>query len=167
MFMTNNTQIRKLCNTLSHSKDKQINTSLEQDKCPAYPEAVTIIRSPKPSRDNLSLCYFVRRFVSPNDSDGFPGHFTFLPELYDHHNHGLLETATLSVSQLAAYNQFGGEELQTQSLRNHVSVIRDLQKIFQHNDQLIAQNQQATDEHTESPYLIRPPCSLYASRPFF
>jgi hypothetical protein len=85
----------------------------------------------------VSLCYFVRRFVSPDEGDGFPGHFSFLPGLYDHYQHGLLETAVLSVSQLAAYNQFGKEELRTQSFKNYGSVIRSLQDIIQSGDQVI------------------------------
>jgi hypothetical protein len=54
------------------------------------------------SYDQVLLRYFIRRFVSPNGSDGFPGHLTFLPGLYDCHNQGILETATLSVASMAA-----------------------------------------------------------------
>ena len=75
--------------------------------------------------------------MSPDDGDGFPGHFSFLPGLYDHYHRGLLETATLSVSQLATYNQFGSEELRTLSLKNYVSVIRNLQNIIQSGEQVI------------------------------
>jgi hypothetical protein len=87
--------------------------------------------------NDLSLSYFVRRFVSPDKGDGFPGHFSFLPGLYDHYQCGLLETATLSVSQLAAYNQFGRDELRTQSLKNYGSVIRKLQEIIMAGDSVI------------------------------
>ncbi|KAH7129850.1 hypothetical protein B0J13DRAFT_509161 [Dactylonectria estremocensis] len=98
---------------------------------------VAIVRQPDQSYDTVSLFYFVRRFVSPDDGDGFPGHFSFLPDLYDHYKHGLLETATLSVSQMAAYNQLGGEELRTQSLRNYASAIRSLQECIRSDDQAI------------------------------
>lgn len=118
-------------------ENKQGNTSPKQDDQSAHPRAATIIRHPKLSYDNFSLYYFIRRFVSPKNGDGFPGHFSFLPDLYDHYQHGLLETATLGVSQLAAYTNFGGEELRTQSLRNYVSVIRNLQEILQLGDQVI------------------------------
>ncbi|KAH7230699.1 hypothetical protein B0J15DRAFT_506220 [Fusarium solani] len=96
-----------------------------------------IIRQPTQSHDNVSLSYFVRRFVSPDEGDGFPGHFTFLPDLYDHYKHGLLETATLSVAQMAAYNQFGGEELRTHSFRNYGRAIRSLQESIQTDSQAI------------------------------
>ncbi|VUC25657.1 unnamed protein product [Clonostachys rosea] len=99
--------------------------------------SVSIVRQPSESYDNVSLFYFIRRFVSPDDTDGFPGHFSFLPDLYDHYNHGMLETATLSVSQMAAYNHLGGEELRTQSLRNYVSAIRSLQQNITSDDQAI------------------------------
>uniref|UniRef100_A0A0D2YAT5 Uncharacterized protein n=1 Tax=Fusarium oxysporum (strain Fo5176) TaxID=660025 RepID=A0A0D2YAT5_FUSOF len=83
----------------------------------------------------MSLCYFVRRFVSPDDDDGFPGHFSFLPSLFDHYKDGLVETATLSVAQLAAYNHLGNEELRTRSLRNYGRVIKGLQQTIQSDDQ--------------------------------
>ncbi|KAH7161771.1 hypothetical protein EDB81DRAFT_715546 [Dactylonectria macrodidyma] len=98
---------------------------------------VSIVRQPSESYDNVSLFYFIRRFVSPDDTDGFPGHFSFLPDLYDHYKHGMLERATLSVSQMAAYNQLGGEELRTQSLRNYASAIRSLQQNIKSDDQAI------------------------------
>ncbi|CAH0052249.1 unnamed protein product [Clonostachys solani] len=98
---------------------------------------VSIVRQPSESYDNVSLFYFICRFVSPDDTDGFPGHFSFLPDLYDHHKHGMLETATLSVSQMAAYNHLGGEELRTQSLRNYISAIRSLQQNINSDDQAI------------------------------
>ncbi|RSL47091.1 hypothetical protein CEP54_013555 [Fusarium duplospermum] len=96
-----------------------------------------IIRQPTQSCDNVSLTYFVRRFVSPDEGDGFPGHFSFLPDLYDHYKHGLLETATLSVAQMAAYNQFGGEELRTHSFRNYGRAIRSLQESIQTDSQAV------------------------------
>lgn len=101
------------------------------------PDALALIRPPDPSHDDLSLCYFVRRFASPDRGDGFPGHFSFLPGLYDHYQSGLLETATLSVSQLAAYNQFGKEELLTHSLKNYGAVIRGLQEIINSGEQAV------------------------------
>ncbi|RSM05108.1 hypothetical protein CDV31_009742 [Fusarium ambrosium] len=96
-----------------------------------------IIRQPTQPYDNVSLTYFVRRFVSPDEGDGFPGHFSFLPDLYDHYKHGLLETATLSVAQMAAYNQFGGEELRTHSFRNYGRAIRSLQESIQTDSQAV------------------------------
>jgi hypothetical protein len=75
--------------------------------------------------------------VSPDEGDGLPGHFSFLPGIFDHYNKGLLETATLSVSQLAAYNQFGKEELRTQSLRNCGTVIRGLQEVINSGDHIV------------------------------
>ncbi|KAM0548807.1 hypothetical protein ACHAPJ_009663 [Fusarium lateritium] len=99
--------------------------------------SLAIVRHPTQSYDDVSLCYFVRRFVSPDDGDGFPGHFSFLPDLYNHHKSGLLETATLSVAQLAAYNHLGGEELRTQSLRNYGRVIKGLQESIRSDYQAI------------------------------
>lgn len=96
---------------------------------------MAMIRHPTESYENMSLCYFVRRFVSPDEDDGFPGHFTFLPGLYDHHKNGLIETATLSVAQLAAYNHLGKEELRTESLKNYGRVIRGLQQSIRSDDQ--------------------------------
>ncbi|KAH7129804.1 hypothetical protein B0J13DRAFT_482093 [Dactylonectria estremocensis] len=95
-----------------------------------------ILRHPEVSYDQVSLCYFVRRFVSPDEADGFPGHLSFLPDLFDHDKHGLLETATLSVAQMAAYNQFGGDKFRLQSYRNHGRSIRMLQDAIQREDQV-------------------------------
>lgn len=78
-----------------------------------------LFRPIQPSYDDVSLCYFVRRFVSPDGGDGFPGHLSFLPKIYDHDNPGVLEIATLSVAQMAAYNQFGGDKFRDQSYRNY------------------------------------------------
>ncbi len=75
--------------------------------------------------------------MSPDEGDEFPGHFSFLPGLYDHYNKGLLETATLSVSQMAAYNQFGKEEFRTESLKNCGTVIRGLQDIVNSGDHVV------------------------------
>ncbi|KAF4998638.1 hypothetical protein FGRMN_2964 [Fusarium graminum] len=97
--------------------------------------AMAMVRHPTESYENISLCYFIRRFVSPRDDDGLPGHFTFLPSLYDHHKTGLIETATLSVAQLAAYNHLGKEELRTESMKNYGRVIKGLQQSIQSDDQ--------------------------------
>ncbi|KAF5232326.1 hypothetical protein FAUST_8788 [Fusarium austroamericanum] len=100
--------------------------------------ALAIIRQPVQSYDDMSLCYFVRRFVSPDEGDGFPGHFSFLPSLFNHHKDGgLVETATLSVAQLAAFNHLGNEELRTRSLRNYGRVIKGLQQSIQSDDQAL------------------------------
>ncbi|KAF5690488.1 sterol uptake control 2 [Fusarium denticulatum] len=104
-------------------------------EAPVRRRSVAMVRHPTQSYDNMSLCYFVRRFVSPDDDDGFPGHFSFLPSLFDHYKGGLVETATLSVAQLAAYNHFGNEELRTRSLRNYGRVIKGLQQSIQSDDQ--------------------------------
>ncbi|KAI6765150.1 hypothetical protein HG531_012249 [Fusarium graminearum] len=100
--------------------------------------ALAIIRQPVQSYDDMSLCYFVRRFVSPDEGDGFPGHFSFLPSLFNHHKDGgLVETATLSVAQLAAFNHLGNEELRTRSLRNYGRVIKGLQQSIQSDAQAL------------------------------
>ncbi|KAF5549856.1 sterol uptake control 2 [Fusarium mexicanum] len=104
-------------------------------EAPVRRRSVAMVRHPTQSYDDMSLCYFVRRFVSPDDDDGFPGHFTFLPSLFDHYKDGLVETATLSVAQLAAYNHLGNEELRTRSLRNYGRVIKGLQQSIQSDDQ--------------------------------
>ncbi|KAL6915014.1 hypothetical protein FSHL1_012687 [Fusarium sambucinum] len=97
-----------------------------------------IIRQPVQSYDDMSLCYFVRRFVSPDEGDGFPGHFSFLPSFFNHHHDGgLVETATLSVAQLAAFNHLGNEELRTRSLRNYGRVIKGLQQTIQSDTQAL------------------------------
>lgn len=82
------------------------------------------------------MFYFIHRFVSPNPEDGFPGHLSSLPSLYDPHNLGLLETATLSVAQMAAYNKFGGDKFRVQSYKNHGRAIRMLQDIVSSEDQV-------------------------------
>ncbi|KAJ4303882.1 hypothetical protein N0V88_001480 [Collariella sp. IMI 366227] len=51
------------------------------------------------------------------------------------YNHGLLETATLSVAQMAAYNKFGGEKFRVQSYKNYGRAIRMLQTIIESEDQ--------------------------------
>ena len=92
-------------------------------------------RAPDPCYDHVSLFYFIHRFVSPNRDDGFPGHLSFLPSLYDSHSHGLLEAATLSVAQMAAYNKFGGEKFRVQSYENYSRAIRMLQNLIQSEEQ--------------------------------
>lgn len=74
--------------------------------------------------------------MSPNPADGFPGHLSFLPSLYDSYSHGLLETATLSVAQMAAYNKFGGDKFRVQSYKNYGKAIRMLQDLVQSEDQV-------------------------------
>ncbi|KAF3007242.1 hypothetical protein E8E14_009334 [Neopestalotiopsis sp. 37M] len=72
------------------------------------------------SYDEVSLCYFIRRFVTPGEAkDSFPGHLSFLPSLYSPHDHGILELATLAVAQMAAFNQFGGNTFRLQSYQNY------------------------------------------------
>jgi hypothetical protein len=98
--------------------------------------AVAVVRSPEVCYDEVSLFYFIRRFVSPNPADGFPGHLSFLPSLYDSCSNGLLETATLSVAQMAAYNRFGGDKFRVQSYKNYGRAIRMLQDIVQSVDKV-------------------------------
>ncbi|KAF4119940.1 hypothetical protein GMORB2_3628 [Geosmithia morbida] len=81
----------------------------------------------------MSLCYFVRRFVSPGCSDSYPGHLTFLPDILDTDNHGLLELATLSVAQIAAFNQYGGDQLLRNAHKNHGRAIRQLRDAINAN----------------------------------
>lgn len=83
------------------------------------------------SCDDISLCYFVSRFVTPDENDNLPGHLSFLPSLYKQYTHGVLELATLSVAQMAAYNQFGGDRLRLQSYQNYGHAIRALQETIQ------------------------------------
>lgn len=95
----------------------------------------SVARAPDPSYDDVSLFYFVRRFVSPNPEDGFPGHLSFLPSLYDQRSQGLLEMATLSVAQMAAYNKFGGEKFRVRSYGYYGRALRMLQDIIRSEDQ--------------------------------
>ncbi|KAK4184343.1 hypothetical protein QBC35DRAFT_506104 [Podospora australis] len=101
------------------------------------PHDVAVVpRAPEVSYEHASLCYFVSRFVSPDPADGFPaGHLSFLPGIYDNTKHGLLETATLSVAQMAAYNKFGGDKFKVQSYQNYGKAIRLLQDAVQSEDQ--------------------------------
>ncbi|KAK3291422.1 uncharacterized protein B0H64DRAFT_348602 [Chaetomium fimeti] len=92
-------------------------------------------RAPDPCYDHVSLFYFIHRFVTPNREDGFPGHLSFLPTLYDSHSHGLLEASTLSVAQMAAYNKFGGEKFRVQSYENYSRAIRMLQNLLQSEEE--------------------------------
>ncbi|KAI0487502.1 hypothetical protein F4859DRAFT_501885 [Xylaria cf. heliscus] len=88
------------------------------------------------SYDDISLCYFIRRFVTPDENDNLPGHLTFLPSLYNHDGHGLLESATLSVAQMAAYNQFGSNQFRLQSYQNYGRTIRALRKTIETEDEV-------------------------------
>ncbi|GAP87192.1 putative transcriptional regulatory protein [Rosellinia necatrix] len=88
------------------------------------------------SYDDISLCYFVRRFVTADESDNLPGHLSFLPSLYNHSGHGLLELATLSVAQMAAYNQFGGEKFRLQSYQNYGRAVRTLRKTIEDENEV-------------------------------
>ncbi|KAI1155445.1 hypothetical protein F4825DRAFT_407792 [Nemania diffusa] len=90
-----------------------------------------IIPQPGVSYDDISLCYFVRRFVTPDENDNLPGHLTFLPSLYRRDGNGLLELATLSVAQMAAYNHFGGDKFRLQSYQNYGRALGLLRKTIQ------------------------------------
>ncbi|KAM7202241.1 hypothetical protein V8F33_002958 [Rhypophila sp. PSN 637] len=107
-------------------------------------ESSPLLRSIGLCYDDVSLSYFVTRFVSPCPEDGFPGHLSFLPHLYDSGSpDGLLETATLTVAQMAAYNRFGGEKFRIESYKNHgraIKMIQDIIKIEENaiDDRVIA-----------------------------
>ncbi|KAI1309563.1 hypothetical protein F5Y03DRAFT_65523 [Xylaria venustula] len=88
------------------------------------------------SYDDVSLCYFVRRFVTPDENDNLPGHLSFLPSLFNHEGHGLLELATLSVAQMAAYNQFRGDKFRIQSYQNYGRALQVLRKTIQTEDEV-------------------------------
>jgi hypothetical protein len=77
--------------------------------------------------ERASLSYFIHRFVAPNSADSFPSHLTFLPSIFNHNGHGLLELTTLSVAQMAAYNQLGYDRLRVQSYCNYGRAIGMLQ----------------------------------------
>ncbi|KAI1432487.1 hypothetical protein GGR50DRAFT_674089 [Xylaria sp. CBS 124048] len=100
----------------------------------AKPLALT--HQPEVSYDDVSLCYFVRRFVTPDEDDSFPGHLSFLPSLYNHNGQGLLELATLSVAQMAAYNQFGGIKFRLYSYQNYGRALRALRETIHSQDQV-------------------------------
>lgn len=128
--------------------------SRQDDSVASTPPSALGIQVLHPSHEQASLCYFISRFVSPNGSDSFPGHLTFLPSLFDHHHQGVLETATLSVASMAAYNQFGGEKFKVQSYREHGRTIRMIQDMLQAEDQ-------ATDDKVIASVLLL--CTLKAS----
>ncbi|KAI0419670.1 hypothetical protein F5X98DRAFT_334648 [Xylaria grammica] len=88
------------------------------------------------SYDQVSLCYFVSRFVTPAENDSLPGHLSFLPGLFNHDGQGLLELATLSVAQMAAYNQFRGDKFRLQSYQNYGRALQVLRKTIQSEDEV-------------------------------
>jgi hypothetical protein len=104
----------------------------------AYQSRVGIVaaRNPEQSLEHIALCYFVRRFVSPTSEDSIPGHMTFLPDLFNGHEHGILEVATLCVAQAAAYTQLGGETFRLQSYRSYGRAIKMLQQTIQSEDKV-------------------------------
>ncbi|KAK9791695.1 hypothetical protein SCARD494_07484 [Seiridium cardinale] len=117
----------------SQSQDGSSNTAIVQTR----PKPPTIPPQPQISYEQVSLCYFIRRFVTPCEADSFPGHLSFLPGLYsDDNDHGLLEVATMSVAQMAAYNQFGGERFRLQSYQNYGRAVRALRNTIQTEDEV-------------------------------
>ncbi|KAK4139483.1 uncharacterized protein C8A04DRAFT_40697 [Dichotomopilus funicola] len=107
-------------------------------------------RAPDPCYDTASLSYFISRFVTPNPEDGFPGHLSHLPALYDAHSSGgggLLEAATLAVAQMAAYNRFGGNRFKMESYRHYGRAI----KMLRDN---IASEETATDDKVITSILL-------------
>ncbi|KAI1171319.1 hypothetical protein F4777DRAFT_566027 [Nemania sp. FL0916] len=96
----------------------------------------TILPQPGQSYDDISLYYFMNRFVTPDENDNLPGHLSFLPGLYSQDDHGLLGAATLSVAQMAAYNQFGSDKFRIQSYQNYGRAVRALRQTIQSEDQV-------------------------------
>ncbi|KAI0863418.1 hypothetical protein F4860DRAFT_511810 [Xylaria cubensis] len=109
------------------------NQNAVQTVCNTRPPA--IMPPLEVSYDDISLCYFVRRFVTPDENDRLPGHLSFLPSLYNHDGHGLLELATLSVAQMAAYNQFGSNQFRLQSYQNYGRAVRVLRRTIETEDE--------------------------------
>ncbi|KAI1749332.1 hypothetical protein F4782DRAFT_514184 [Xylaria castorea] len=121
------------------------NQTTVQTICNVRPPA--IIPQLDVSYDDISLCYFVRRFVTPDENDKLPGHLSFLPSLYNHDGHGLLELATMSVAQMAAYNQFGSNQFRLQSYQNYGRAIRVLRRTIETEDE-------ATDDRVLAAVLL-------------
>ncbi|KAH7024636.1 uncharacterized protein B0I36DRAFT_366565 [Microdochium trichocladiopsis] len=84
--------------------------------------------SPPPTqcREQQSLCYFMSRFVARNMSDPFPGHLSFLYDLYDGDHMSSLELATLSAAEMTAYNKFGVPEMKQRAYRHRGAALRAL-----------------------------------------
>ncbi|KAF4958828.1 hypothetical protein FGADI_2172 [Fusarium gaditjirri] len=97
--------------------------------------------------DRASLSYFIHRFVAPNSVDSFPSNMTCLPSILTLDGHGLLEITTLSVAQMAAYNQLGCDRLRVQSYRNYGRAISTLQET-------IASGQGITDDKVLAAVLL-------------
>ena len=129
--------------SLARPRNPKENNNAQQQQRDAKPQdedGTVVARRPRQARnlniappldvsyEQVSLCYFVRRFVSPNGGDSFPGHLNFLRDLYDQHSPGPLETAALSVAQMAAFNQFGATKFRVQSYQNYGNAVRTLQK---------------------------------------
>ncbi|KAH8894662.1 hypothetical protein GQ53DRAFT_716393 [Thozetella sp. PMI_491] len=101
----------------------------------SMPNALARVVSPRPSltpcREQTSLCYFISRFVYPRATNTFPGHLSFLYDLYSLQDRGSLELATLSAAQMAAFNRFGAPELLSESYKNQNTAIRLLYKTLE------------------------------------
>jgi hypothetical protein len=95
----------------------------------------------EPSYEHTAVSYFMKRFISPSMYDDFPGYLSFIPDMYNHDKAGLLEVATLSVAQMAAYNQFGGQKFLQQSYQNYGRAIQAMKES-------IASDEEATDDRT-------------------
>ncbi|KAI0118237.1 hypothetical protein GGR51DRAFT_207893 [Nemania sp. FL0031] len=115
---------------------QNVNSSQTLVQAPRRAAPPAIIPQPEVSYDEVSICYFIRRFVTPDDNDNLPGHLTFLPSLYKRESHGLLELATLSVAQMAAYNHFGGDKFRLQSYQNYGRALGALRKTIQSEDEV-------------------------------
>ncbi|PNP79730.1 hypothetical protein FNYG_06823 [Fusarium nygamai] len=97
---------------------------------PVQSQRTTLVMSPiidLCEDDRASLSYFIHRFVARNRADSYPSNMTCLPTILTHDGHGLLEVTTLSVAQMAAYNQLGCDRLRVQSYRNYGRAIGMLQ----------------------------------------
>jgi hypothetical protein len=85
----------------------------------------------------MSLSYFMNRFVSSRATSSFPGHLSFLPEIYNAEDKGVLELATLSVAQMAAFNQLGFPKLRQQSYSNYGSAIQLMRQSIASDDTVL------------------------------
>ncbi|KAI6777733.1 Transcriptional regulatory protein-like protein [Emericellopsis cladophorae] len=134
----------KLTNSNKKKVEKDSSTSTSKGSpssacVPVWSPTTPVATTLSISTDDISLCYFVHRFVTPAGLDGFPGHLTFLPTLYDKHQDdgGVLELATKSVAKMAVYNKFGGDDFRFQSYQAYGKAIRSLQNAIQDETQVM------------------------------
>ena len=111
----------QLARTQTQNLELNFASSYEQWLEPPLP-------SPPPTqcREQQSLCYFMNRFVARKVAAPFPGHLSFLYDLYDGSNMTSLEMATLSTAEMTAYNKFGIPELKQRAYRHRGAALRGL-----------------------------------------